>query len=147
MSSRFGLQVTAVVGALAAACTPAPPRGDTAHETPPAVTIGLDRSSYAPGTRVELRLTNNTGEQLGYNACFRSLERQVGDSWTLIVERGRVCTMQLDVLEPRATRVDRTSLPPSLERGRYRLVLSFSRESAGAPAERIRATSGPFQVQ
>jgi hypothetical protein len=147
------LHVTALTGILAGACMPAAPRPDTgagAAEQAPAsgATIGLDRGSYAPGSRVELRLTNHTSDQLGFNPCTRSIERQLANGgWTLIVERDRVCTMQLYLLEPRVTRVESTDLPPSLERGTYRLVLSFTRENAGTPAPSFRAVSGAFRVE
>ena len=146
------VHVIALAGAIAAGCTPAVPQPDTGtgageRASVSGVTIGLDRASYSPGSRVELRLTNHTGDQLGFNPCFRSIERQAASGWTLIVERDRVCTMQLYLLEPRATRVESTDLPTSLERGTYRLVVSFTRENAGTPAPSFRAVSAAFRVE
>lgn len=134
---------------LAIACQPMPPSGDTGAPAgqQSGVTIHLDRTSYSAGSQLQLRLTNHTANQLGYNPCTRSVERRAGESWSLIVERDRVCTMQLYLLDAHATRTDPTDLPSSLAPGTYRIVLSFSNESSGAPQTPIRAVSAPFQVQ
>jgi hypothetical protein len=133
-----------------------PPGADTAtarsQESPPTgVVIDLDRTTYRAGDQVWLRVTNHTTNQLGYNPCARSIERRSNDSWALIVEPTRVCTMQLFVLNASATRTDATDLPKSLERGTYRIALGFTREEPGATPQAansvIRAVSAPFQVE
>ena len=133
----------------ALACQPTPQPGASTAAT--GVTIDVDRVSYAAGDRVELRITNHANETLGFNPCTRSIERRQGDAWSLIVEADRVCTMQLYLLDAHATRTEATELPARLERGTYRLVLTFTRESAGVtpgtPASTIRATTPTFQVQ
>ena len=155
MKARAASAIGIAVSFLSA-CSPATPSGDTGSPSPqqsPAsgVVIALDRASYSPGSRVELRLTNHTTDRLGFNPCTRSIERRVGGAWTLILERDRVCTMQLYLLEPHATRVESTDLPASLERGTYRLVLSFTRENTGVtpptPAPAFRVVSGEFLVE
>jgi hypothetical protein len=152
---RIWQPVTLLV-ALAIGCQPMPPGSDTGTPSPqqsPAssVTIGLDRTSYAAGAQVQLRLTNHTAETLGFNPCTRSIERRQDDAWSLIVETGRVCTMQLYLLNPHATRTEATELPAGLERGTYRVVLAFTREGPNVtpqtPASTIRAVSAPFEVQ
>jgi hypothetical protein len=145
----------ALASAFALACQPTPqpgPSTTTPDATPASgVTIGVDRTSYRPGDRVELRITNHTNETLGFNPCTRSIERRKGDAWSLIVEADRVCTMQLYLLNAHATRTEATELPATLERGTYRLVLTFTRENAGVtpdtPASTIRATTPTFEVQ
>jgi hypothetical protein len=138
---------------LLGACSQATPSAGTGTPSPSqspttGVVIALDRTTYSPGSQVQLRITNHTTDQLGFNPCTRSIERRAGNGWTLIVERERVCTMQLYLLEPHATRVESTDLPVSLERGMYRLVLSFTRENAGAtPPPPMRVVSPEFQVE
>ena len=138
------------------ACQPMPQQSDTGTPSPqqtPAsdVTIALDRTTYSPGGQVELRVTNHTNETLGFNPCTRSIEQRQGESWSLIVEPGRVCTMQLYIIQPHATRNEITDLPTSLERGTYRIALGFTREGPSVtpptPAPAIRAVSAPFQVE
>jgi hypothetical protein len=131
------------------------PRADTgappAQESPATgVAIDLDRTTYRAGDQVWLRVTNHTADQLGYNPCTRSIERRINDSWTLITEPGRVCTMQLYLLNAHATRTDATDLATSLDRGTYRIALGFTRETPGVtqtPSSAIRAVSAPFQVE
>jgi hypothetical protein len=141
---------------IASACQPMSPRADTGapptQESPATgVTIDLDRTTYRAGDQVWLRVTNHTADQLGYNPCTRSIERRSNDSWALIVEPARVCTMQLFLLNAHASRTDATDLPSSLDRGTYRIALGFTRETPGVtpqtPASTIRAVSAPFQVE
>ena len=137
------------------ACQPMPPRADTGapsgQESPPVgVTIDLDRTSYSPGSQLQLRVTNHTTDQLGYNPCTRSIERRQGEGWSLIVEPGRVCTLQLYLLSAHGTRTDPTDLPATIAPGTYRIALAFTNESPGVnppTATPIRAVSAPFQVQ
>src|SRR5688500_16476859 len=94
---------------IAIGCRPMPPRADTVVPAPqqnPAtgVAVDLDRTTYRAGDQVWLRVTNHTADQLGYNPCTRSIERRNNDSWALIVEPARVCTMQLYLLNAHASR-------------------------------------------
>lgn len=151
------LHTFALASAIASlACQPMPPQSDTGTPSPQQtpstdVVITLDRTTYSPGSQVQLRITNHTNETLGFNPCTRSVERLQGETWSLIVESGRVCTMQLYLLSPHATRTEMTDLPSTLERGTYRLALSFTREGPNVtpqtPASRIRAVSSTFEVQ
>lgn len=148
------LQSLVLASAMAIACQRTPPGADagappTQASQPSGVTIALDRTSYSRGDRVQLSVTNHTTDQLGYNPCTRSIERQQGTGWSLIVEPGRVCTMQLYLLNAHTTRTDPTELPPNLNPGTYRIALAFTRESPGAnpqTATPIRVVSAPFQV-
>ena len=137
---------------VAIACQSLPPTSDTGGSTPPAspapgVTIDLDRTTYSPGSRVELRVTNHTNETLGFNPCTRSVERLLRNAWVTVSEPARVCTMQLYILNPHASRTEATELPASLQRGTYRLALTFTRENAGAAPATIRGVSRAFQVE
>jgi hypothetical protein len=153
VTSTRTLRTFALASAAAIACQTVPPGSDTGGGSAPqaGVTIDLDRTSYRAGGQVTMRVTNHTNETLGFNPCTRSIERRQDDAWALILESGRVCTMQLYLLSPNATRTEATELPPTLERGTYRLALAFSRESSGVtpqtPASTIRAVSAPFEVQ
>ena len=145
------IQFLALASTFALACRSTPQSDGGTATLASGVTIELDRTTYNPGSPVRLRITNHTNETLGFNPCTRSLERRQGDRWSLIVEAGRVCTMRLYLLNPHATRTEPTELPSTLDRGTYRLVLSFTRETPGVtpqtPAATIRATSPTFEVQ
>ena len=150
------LNTLAFACSIAIGCRAMPPRADTAVPAPQqnaaaGVAIDLDRTTYGAGDQVWLRVTNHTADQLGYNPCNRSIERRTNDSWTLIVEPGRVCTVQLYLLNAHASRTDATDLPKSLGRGTYRIALGFTREQPGVtpqtPNSTIRAVSAPFQVE
>jgi hypothetical protein len=116
------------------------------------VTVTPDRTAYAPGADVSLRIENKSDMLLGYNACTRRVEKESGSEWIEIAEPDRVCTMELRLLAARATVTETTELPSSLASGRYRLVLSLSPEpSAGEPPgerrEPVLAASTVFRVE
>ncbi len=151
MPRTTGVLTFALASTFALACRPTPQPGEGTATAASGVTIDVDRTSYSAGGRVELRITNHTDGTLGFNPCTRSIERRQGDAWSLIVEADRVCTMQLYLVNAHATRMEATELPATLERGTYRLVLTFTRESAGVtpdtPASTIRATTPAFEAQ
>jgi hypothetical protein len=134
----------ALTAAVQVACQQTPPAADTSPSV--GVALELDRTSYSPGSQVQLRATNHTNDQLAYNPCTRSIERRQNDTWSLIVEADRVCTMQAYLLNAHQTRTDPTDLPSTLDRGTYRMALGFSRQVPGATGT-IRAVSLPFQVE
>lgn len=109
------------------------------------VTITLDRATYAPRADVGLTLTNNTGRDLGYNACTRIIERESGGAWTAVPEPDRVCTMELRLLARSQSVKEQTDLPATAP-GRYRMAINFSDEGPAAAAP-IRAVSAPFTIQ
>jgi hypothetical protein len=157
MPRMFSLRAVMLLSTMAFACQPMPPRSD--ETGPPAapesgVTIALDRTSYAAGSRVEMRVTNHTNATLGFNPCSRSVERRQGDAWITVPEPGRVCTMELWLLSPHGSRTGTTEIPPSLARGSYRLALTLTRENTAegggaprTPSATVRAVSEPFQVE
>ena len=140
--------------ALAACATPQPdPERDMPSTSSGAgaqpITVTVDRAAYAPGATVGLRIVNGSDGTFGYNPCTRTVEREGGGAWTAVPEPDRVCTMELRLLDGRATVSTTTDVPRSLAAGRYRLVLSFSREDASATANTgaVRVPSNPFRVE
>jgi hypothetical protein len=137
------------VGARMDSLPPVLPSTNEAHAP---VVLELDRTRYAPGASVRLRIVNRSGLGYGYNACTRVIERQLGSSWTRVAEAGRACTMELRILGPNETATQQVELPRPLPAGDYRLVLSLSREEGPPPGPGIptpgpvRATSAPFRV-
>jgi Big-like domain-containing protein len=149
VTSTRTLRTFALASVAAIACQTVPPQSDTGGGSPPGtgVAIDLDRTSYRAGSQVRMRLTNHTDETVGFNPCTRIIERRQGDSWVTVPEPGRVCTMQLYLLSPHATRTETTELPSWIPRGTYRLALVLTRENAGVPAPTVRAVSGAVQVE
>lgn len=108
-------------------------------------TLALDRTSYAPGATVTMRITSRTSDTLGYNPCAnRVVERQEGSNWVAHPEPDRMCTMELRLLMPNETVSNTTSLPGDLRSGIYRIVLSLSRQSRSGGT--VRAVSPAFSV-
>lgn len=139
-----------------ASCTAPPANGGAAapadSDVPAPVAVTVDRATYSPGAEVTLRIANRSDQRFGYNACTRSVEREAGAGWVTVPEPERVCTMEIRFLEPRATVTERTELPQSLDRGRYRLLLSLLREpdapaAPGGQPDRLVAASNTFSVE
>jgi hypothetical protein len=129
---------------------PADSPPDTTRSDTAAVTILLDRGAYGRGATVEMRITNNTSGQLGFNPCTYLLERQESAGWVAAPDSGRVCTMELWLLEGGATRTATTTLPLTATPAVYRLVLPMTREDAGGvpgTSRSIRAVSNPFRIE
>jgi hypothetical protein len=143
------LRTFALASAAAIACQTVPPGSDTGGGGSPqtGVTIDLDRTSYRAGSQVTMRVTNHTNETFGFNPCTRIVERRQGDSWVTVPDPGRVCTMQIYLLNPHATRTETTELPSWIPRGTYRLALVLTREGAGGGGPTVRPVSGAFEVQ
>ncbi len=155
--------------AMLAACTPASPQPERTPATPssssqspptagtpsdpaPAASsdadLTLDKSSFASGAQVRMTIRSRTSDVLGFNPCNRTLERQDGSRWVKFEEPGRMCTMELWLLEPQATRSATTDLPASVPSGTYRVVLLLSRQKPGAVGNSgtVRAVSASFAV-
>jgi hypothetical protein len=163
----------ALAMALVAACTPAPQQTDTtpSDSPPPApqptspsasrqdtlpasadVELTLDKTSYAAAAPVRMTIRSRTADTLGFNPCNRLIERQESARWTKYDEPTRMCTMELWLLEPQATRSATTELPAAIPQGTYRIVLLLSRQKtppANAPPNwgTVKAVSASFTVQ
>lgn len=111
----------------------------------PTVTIATDRKSYRAGDPVELRVVNETGNGYTYNPCTRIVERQTDSTWTAVKEE-RICTMIAHMLEPNASRVERTELGEELPPGTYRILVRFAPDTPAARARPIDARSEPITV-
>lgn len=119
------------------------------------ITLELDRTRYAPGGTVNVRIVNGDDAGYGFSACQRVVERRRGGEWFTVAEDGRVCTMMLQLLGARETVMVATELPSPLEAGEYRLAITFSREEGPAPGRDTplpapaptRVASAPFRVE
>ena len=88
---------------------------------------GDDR--YDSGDQVTLSLENHKDQEVGYNLCTSSLQRQAGDTWERpeaadsdIDNDGTrdACTLELIHLEPDEETSYEKRLPIDLEEGTYR---------------------------
>jgi len=116
------------------------------------VTITLDRTTYTPASTVQVTVTNGSLVVLGYNQCSsRTVERQSGQTWAAIPEPGRMCTMELRLLNPKETQTFGVTLPQNATAGTYRLVLGLSRQgpvaSDAQQTTSVQAYSEPFQIR
>ena len=119
------------------------------------ITLELDRTRYAPGGTVNLRIVNRDDAGYGFSACQRAVERRRGGEWFTVPEEGRMCTMMLQLVGARQTAMAETELPSPLEAGEYRIAITFSREEGPAPGRDVpapaatpsRIASAPFRVE
>ena len=119
------------------------------------VALELDRTRYAAGATVNLRIVNRDDVGYGFSACQRAIEHRRGGTWETVPEEGRMCTMQLQLLGARHTAMATTELPTPLAAGEYRIAITFSREEGPVPPGReptaapapVRATSATFRVE
>lgn len=148
MGGSAGSSATGAPGATEGSASPA--AGGQAR-----ITIELDRTRYAPGATVNLRIVNRDDAGYGFSACPRTIERRRGSGWVTVPEEGRMCTMMLQLLGARETVMAETDLPTPLERGEYRIAITFSREEGPAPGRDTpppapaptRVTSAAFRVE
>lgn len=126
-------------GASAAAAAPSAAAGDS-------IVLTTDKRSYRAGDGVTLRIDNRTAGTYGFNACTRGVERRDGAAWTDVPDEGRMCTMILQLANPRAITTATTSLPSPLAAGQYRLVLRMSRQESGSPTA-LPLPSNAFEVE
>lgn len=126
-----------------------PPASDGALPQAP-VALELDRTQYAAGGTVNMRLVSRGSQPYGYNPCTRTVEQRSRERWVPVAEPDRICTMELRLLAPGETALATTELPDALEAGEYRLALALTQEGSppddGAPG-RVRATSAAFRVR
>jgi hypothetical protein len=100
---------------LLAACAPLAENGPAMAD----VRLNLDPAPAAAGDSTSLVLSNESAQSVGYNLCVSQLEQWDGDAWRPVPE-GRVCTMELRILDPGGTARFGLSLPPALAPGEYR---------------------------
>jgi hypothetical protein len=100
---------------LLCACSSSMNSSDPAND----VHLSVRPESATPGDSMTLTLRNETAEQIGYNLCTSSLQRQTAGGWEP-VPSDVVCTMELRTLEPDQDASYRTALPDDLSSGRYR---------------------------
>lgn len=87
------------------------------------VTLGVEAEAFEPGEPATLVLENVSGEAVGYNLCFHTLERRDDDEWVML-EFLRMCTAHLDTLVPGANDTYETLLEfPSPGKYRFRIAV------------------------
>jgi hypothetical protein len=130
--------------------TPPPPasRPDTLPVPHMDISIATDTRTYRAGDPVELRIINGSSRRFTYNPCTRTLEREDdagADKWSAVKE-DRMCTMIAHVLDPNATRNERTELGEDLAPGTYRMLVAFASDNPADSAARVTAYTRPFTV-
>lgn len=80
--------------------------------------------------RVELTLSNGSGEPVGYNLCTSALQRRTAGKWTG-VETGDICTMEIRTLQNGGTATFTKTLPRDTVSGEYRYTTNV--DSNGRP--------------
>jgi hypothetical protein len=130
----------------------APATGGPAMEELPIapVAVELDRTQYASGGTLNLRLVNRSAETFGYNPCTRTIEVRENGRWRAVLEPDRICTMELRLLGPRETAMATTELPDTIADGDFRLAIRLTPEGAptdSVPRGAMRAVSATFRVR
>lgn len=106
------------------------------------VSLTVSPATAAPGDSSTLTLDNHGTEQIGYNLCASSLERQTADAWVL-VDTDIICTMELRTLDAGEQARFRTALPMGLPAGRYRYTTSIEAMRTGG---RYAISSSAFTI-
>jgi hypothetical protein len=109
------------------------------------ILLSTEKSSYQGGDPVELTIQNQEPEPLGYNACTRELEVREGATWVPGPASLRLCSREVWYVDAGATRRDTADLDIGLTPGEYRIVLSFTRDSAPA-GQQVRAVTNAFTI-
>lgn len=99
-----------------------------------APSVQLTADLVAPGTEVELRLTNRSATSWGYNVCLSArLQVRQGADWVDGPEPLVACTLELTTIRGGRTAIERYFVPVGLADGTYRLRFRFIRDE-GAEA-------------
>lgn len=107
------------------------------------VSLKTDRSAYAAGESITLRLINDGGLVVGYNLCSAQLQVQGERGWEPAPDSGRFCTMELRMLQSGESAEFAFSDLGSLEPGSYRFAVRV--EMGGQSMETL--TTEPFRIQ
>lgn len=124
---------------LFAACS----AGRGASEPTQDLTLAVEQQAVESGATVDLVLRNASNAPAGYNLCTSSLERRTDVDWEP-VSSNRVCTMELNTLEPGAEARYTFDLPSVMIPGQYRFVTSVQNMETD---ERSDIRSDPFSVE
>ena len=97
------------------ACSTVPDTSQSDAATVGGVTLTAEET----GAEVRLKLTNQSGQPVGYNLCSSRLMRRSGDSWTN-VPTGVMCTMEIRTLATGASDTFTHTMPSAATAGEYR---------------------------
>lgn len=117
-----------------------PANGSQAAQPSGQVTLSAAPAQASGGATMTLTLSNGSSEQIGYNLCTSALETRAGRA----VPTGRVCTMELRMLEPGRTADHRYQLPVNMAAGSYRFLTQVERSQSG---RRSAVRSNSFEVR
>jgi hypothetical protein len=104
--------------------------------------IRLGVEAAAARDSITLVLINDSREEVGYNLCPSTLERQVGEAWQAVPD-SRLCTMELRLLAAGRSARYTLGLPAGLAAGTYRYRTSVNRMVSNSA---VQLTSDVFQV-
>ena len=143
MRGFIALVLTVVAASCAAESTPTeldPILGTAGSEA----VLSTDRESYAAGETVVIRLKNVFEHSLGYNLCTSMMEQRAGGGWRPAeFGNGRICTMELRILEPGRTATFGVQLDAETPAGEYRFRTRIENMRNGSGEQ---AATNPFRV-
>ena len=112
---------------------------------PEGITLDVPGTTWERGDTIPLRLRNDAGQDLGYNLCFRVLERRVVGSWVAVQSTPEppVCTAELRRLQPGEEAVAAQVVHPFVSDGTYRFRTSIEWPVGDGS---VPVTSDPFLI-
>ena len=140
-SYRVGiLCLVAVLGA--AACEVL---GLGGHAGPDGISLEVLGTNWERGGTIQLRLRNGTERDVGYNLCFRVLERRVGRDWVAVqsMPQNTFCSAELRVLQPGGEAFDAQAVHSFIAGGIYRFRTNVEWPVGGG---RVGLTSNYFVI-
>ena len=109
------------------------------------VRIMIAAGTYAPGSRVELAVQNQSVVEYVWNPCLRTLQLHSTLGWVSVDEGERVCTLEGWLLRPDQRISATTDLAARLPSGEYRFRYGFGRTSGDYTVSDYQV-SNPFGV-
>ena len=121
--------------------------GNFFFSDPDDVFLRTDRSEYAPGDTVVLRLVNESGEPIGFNLCMHDMQRDDDGTWTdTNYNHGILCPLDLRTLDDGESARYSTLLPTELAPGVYRFRTTFRMDDDEHTVESRSFDVGPGQA-
>ena len=105
------------------------------------VTLGMEADHLEPGGEATLVLENQSGERIGYNLCFHTLERFTDEGWNAAEEQEeRACILVLHMIDSGESARYDTSLPEALPAGEYRFRVALHLMERGEHRDQVTAS-------